>query len=73
VNSISPGPIRTQFVIDRDAADPEGARRRVGTYVPIGRLGEPWEIAEAALFLASTTATFLQGEDICVDGGYTTH
>jgi NAD(P)-dependent dehydrogenase (short-subunit alcohol dehydrogenase family) len=73
VNSISPGPIKTQFVMDRDAADPEGAKQRLSTYVPIGRLGEPWEIAEAALFLASTPATFLQGEDICVDGGYTTH
>ena len=73
VNSISPGPVKTQFIIDRDAADPEAAQRRVKTYVPAGRLGEPWEIAEVALFLAATPATFLQGEDICIDGGYTAH
>jgi NAD(P)-dependent dehydrogenase (short-subunit alcohol dehydrogenase family) len=73
VNSISPGPIRTQYIVDRDAADPEAARERIKAYLPAGRLGEPGEIAEVALFLATTTATYLQGEDICVDGGYTTH
>lgn len=73
VNSISPGPINTQFTIDRVAREPEEAQRRLKTYVPCGRLGEPEEIADVALFLATTQATFLQGEDICVDGGYTTH
>ncbi|HKA44978.1 MAG TPA: SDR family NAD(P)-dependent oxidoreductase [Burkholderiales bacterium] len=73
VNSISPGPVKTQFIMDRDAAQPEAARRRVETYLPVGRLGEPGEIAEVALFLASTSPSYLQGEDICVDGGYTAH
>ena len=73
VNSISPGPIRTQYIIDRDSAEPEAAQQRIKTYLPIGRLGEPREIADVALFLATTPATYLQGEDICVDGGYTTH
>jgi NAD(P)-dependent dehydrogenase (short-subunit alcohol dehydrogenase family) len=73
VNSISPGPIRTQFTIDREAKDPGEWQRRVKSYVPIGRLGEPEEIADVAVFLASTKATFLQGEDICIDGGYTSH
>ena len=73
VNSISPGPIRTQFIIDRSATEPEEAAQRLKTYLPVGRLGEPEEIAELALFLASTSATYLQGEDICIDGGYTAH
>jgi NAD(P)-dependent dehydrogenase (short-subunit alcohol dehydrogenase family) len=73
VNSISPGPIRTQFIIDRAAAEPEEAAQRLKTYLPAGRLGEPEEVAELALFLASTPATYLQGEDICIDGGYTSH
>ena len=73
VNSISPGPIRTQYIVDRDSAEPEAAQQRIKTYLPIGRLGEPREIADVALFLATTPATYLQGEDICVDGGYTTH
>jgi NAD(P)-dependent dehydrogenase (short-subunit alcohol dehydrogenase family) len=73
VNSISPGPIRTQFILDRAATEPEEAAQRLKTYLPAGRLGEPEEIAEVALFLATTTATYLQGEDICIDGGYTAH
>ena len=73
VNSISPGPIRTQFIIDRSAQEPEEAAQRLKTYLPAGRLGEPEEIAELAFFLASTSATYLQGEDICIDGGYTSH
>ena len=73
VNSISPGPVGTQFILDQNARDPEAAARRLKTYVPLGRLGEPAEIAEVALFLATTSATYLQGEDICVDGGYTAH
>jgi NAD(P)-dependent dehydrogenase (short-subunit alcohol dehydrogenase family) len=73
VNSISPGPVRTQFIIDRSAQEPDEAERRIKTYLPAGRLGEPEEIAEVALFLATTSATYLQGEDICVDGGYTSH
>jgi NAD(P)-dependent dehydrogenase (short-subunit alcohol dehydrogenase family) len=73
VNSISPGPVRTQFIIDRSAGEPEEAARRLKAYLPLGRLGEPAEIADVALFLATTSATYLQGEDICVDGGYTSH
>jgi NAD(P)-dependent dehydrogenase (short-subunit alcohol dehydrogenase family) len=73
VNSISPGPVATQYILDRSAREPEEAARRLKAYVPLGRLGEPAEIAEVALFLATTSATYLQGEDICVDGGYTAH
>ena len=73
VNSISPGPIRTQFTIDREVMNPGELQQRVKSYLPVGRLGEPEEIADLALYLASTKATFLQGEDICIDGGYTSH
>ena len=73
VNSISPGPVKTQPVLDRMHADPADAQRRIDSYLPAGRMGEPSEIAELALFLATTKATYLQGEDICIDGGYTNH
>jgi NAD(P)-dependent dehydrogenase (short-subunit alcohol dehydrogenase family) len=73
VNAISPGPIKTQPILDRMQADPEGTERRLQNYMPAGRFGEPWEIADLALYLATTEATFLQGEDICIDGGYTIH
>lgn len=73
VNSISPGPILTQPILKRLNADPAEAKRRLDAYLPIGRFGEADEIAEVALFLATTSATYLHGEDICVDGGYTSH
>lgn len=73
VNSISPGPVKTKFLVDRSVGEAKEAAERWNVYVPLGRLGEPDEIADVALFLATTTATYLQGEDICVDGGYTTH
>jgi NAD(P)-dependent dehydrogenase (short-subunit alcohol dehydrogenase family) len=73
VNAISPGPINTGFAMERTARDPAETERRIRSYVPAGRMGEPEEIAEVALFLATTQSAFLQGEDICVDGGYTSH
>ena len=38
---------------------------------PLGRLGEPDEIAQAVVFLASDEASFVTGSDLLVDGGYT--
>lgn len=73
VNAISPGPVKTQPILDRMRAEPEETAARLRSYMPAGRFGEPEEIADVALYLATTEATFLQGEDICVDGGYTIH
>ncbi|MFN9120557.1 MAG: SDR family NAD(P)-dependent oxidoreductase [bacterium] len=73
VNSVSPGPIKTQPLIDRLRTEPEEMARRVSQYVPLGRLGEPGEIADVVFFLATDAPAFLQGEDICVDGGYINH
>ena len=70
VNAISPGPIATQQMLVRDPAVNEA---RTNRYLPIGRAGEPEEIAEIALFLATDCPAFLQGQDIVVDGGYTIH
>ncbi|OWT80705.1 MULTISPECIES: SDR family NAD(P)-dependent oxidoreductase [unclassified Achromobacter] len=66
VNALSPGPIATQPQLDRGAA----GIRLLADRVPLGRLGEPEEIAEVALFLASASPSFLLGQDIVVDGGY---
>ena len=70
VNAISPGPISTPAVADRPAAELEA---RFGPYLPGGKLGRPEEIAEMALFLASSAPEFLQGQSLLVDGGYTNH
>jgi NAD(P)-dependent dehydrogenase (short-subunit alcohol dehydrogenase family) len=72
VNSISPGPILTQPILDRLEKDPGYADTR-GTYLRSGRFGEPEEIAELAYYLAATDATYMQGSDLIIDGGNTTH
>ena len=69
VNAISPGLIRTRLTADILAA----AERRVaeGQAIPLGRVGEPEDIARCALFLASDDASFITGAEIVVDGGAT--
>ena len=71
VNAVAPGNIRTDAVVDMLGADDFEEQGRTGN--PTGRLGEPREIAEAVLFLASPGASYLSGVELAVDGGYTTH
>lgn len=67
VNAICPGLIRTRLTRDIvDAAEKKAAEH---TGIPIGRVGEPEDIARTALFLASDDATFISGTHIVVDGG----
>ncbi len=72
VNAVSPGPIASEAYQQRAAADPEFARRRL-SYIPLGRVGEPDEVAATVAFLASDEATFIQGHNLVVDGGYIIH
>ena len=66
-NCISPGLIRTDFARAL-WENPEALRRRLrGT--PLGRIGEPDEIAGAAVFLASPAGRFMTGQGIVIDGG----
>ncbi len=65
VNTIVPGPIATPMMIRPD--DP-GVRERLST-VPLGRMGEPEDIAESVLFLVSDRSAYITGIDIPVDGG----
>jgi len=66
VNAILPGPFRTD--ISKSWAPPEGAEV---PFVPLGRLGEPAEVAPLALHLASAASSFTTGAIIRVDGGVT--
>jgi NAD(P)-dependent dehydrogenase (short-subunit alcohol dehydrogenase family) len=71
VNALSPGAIETRRLLLR-YGDMATARRVAGPKHLLNRLGEPQEIAQAALFLASDAASFMTGADMLVDGGYTT-
>jgi NAD(P)-dependent dehydrogenase (short-subunit alcohol dehydrogenase family) len=70
VNTLSPGGVATERMARR-FGDIATAQRVWGPKHPLGRLGEPEEIARAAVFLASDDASFMLGADLLVDGGYT--
>jgi NAD(P)-dependent dehydrogenase (short-subunit alcohol dehydrogenase family) len=68
--SLSPGAIMTSRLTSRLGSEQAVSDAFAGRH-PIGRLGTPQEVAEAALFLASDRATFFAGSDVIMDGGYT--
>ena len=70
VNSVSPGPIATEYNIVSYGRIP-GRTEQMTARVPLGRMGEPAEVAEAIAFLATAAGSFIQGHDLVVDGGYT--
>tara|TARA_B100000686_G_scaffold341229_1_gene418295 strand:- start:1050 stop:1736 length:687 start_codon:yes stop_codon:yes gene_type:complete len=70
-NAIGPGPIRTPMTADR-LSDPQ----QVAWFeqrVPLGRVGEPDEVAQTTLFLLSDAASYITGTLIYVDGGWTSN
>ncbi|MDX1431754.1 MAG: SDR family oxidoreductase [Gammaproteobacteria bacterium] len=67
VNAIGPGSIATDMV--RKLMVDDAARRKIMSRTPLGRLGEPSEVAAVAAFLASDEASYITGETIYVDGG----
>jgi NAD(P)-dependent dehydrogenase (short-subunit alcohol dehydrogenase family) len=68
VNALCPGPVNTPLLKELFAKDPERAQRRL-VHVPVGRFGEPEEIANAVLFLASDESSFITASTFLVDGG----
>ena len=64
-NVVSPGPTDTPIV----DGQPEDAIARIVSTIPMGRIGDPGEIAKAALFLASDDSSFVTGIELFVDGG----
>ena len=70
VNTLSPGPIATRR-LTRAWGTMEAARAGMSGLQLVKRLGEPEEIARAALFLATDASSFMTGADLLVDGGYT--
>lgn len=68
VNALCPGPVNTPLLRELFAKDPERAARRL-IHVPMGRFGEPEEMASAVLFLASDDSSFMTASTFLVDGG----
>ncbi|MFF1765648.1 glucose 1-dehydrogenase [Streptomyces sp. NPDC058249] len=64
-NVLSPGPIETPLT----AMQPQDTIAKIASTVPMGRMGEPDEVAKAALFLASDDSSFVTGIELFVDGG----
>jgi NAD(P)-dependent dehydrogenase (short-subunit alcohol dehydrogenase family) len=72
VNAIAPGYVQTEFITmlsARGILDAEKLARRT----PMGRIGTPEEIGEVAVFLASPAASFITGEILTVDGGWSSY
>ena len=70
VNCIAPGLVRTDFA--KALWDDPDTLKAVTRHTPLRRIGEPHEIAGAAVFLAAPASTFMTGQTIIVDGGSTT-
>lgn len=68
-NTVCPGMILTPLT--QAIYDQPGTLERRSQAVPVGRIGRPEDIAEAVLFLASDRASYISGEDLTVDGGFT--
>jgi len=68
-NSIHPGPIETEMISSL-ISTPDGRAASVSR-IPIGRLGTTWDVAHAALFLASDESSFMTGSELLIDGGMT--
>ena|SRR5215213_9832309 len=68
VNAISPGPILTEMI--KPVADDPVRYREFCAKIPLGRFGQPHEVATSCLFLASPASSYVTGADIVVDGGW---
>lgn len=71
VNAVSPGSIETPIHRSKDQSEEDfrAYAERVGSQVPLGRMGRPEEIAAAVLFLASDASSYMLGAEMVVDGG----
>lgn len=74
VNAVCPGDVETPMLLSGIVGrgdSPEAGLRKNGEAIPMGRVGQPPEIAQAVLFLASDEASFVTGTTLLVDGGNT--
>jgi 3-oxoacyl-[acyl-carrier protein] reductase len=69
VNAVAPGFIRTAQTLSEEHSQGEAGLRRAAEYIPLGRVGDPSDVADVILFLASPAARYVTGQTIVVDGG----
>ncbi|ARN19944.1 SDR family NAD(P)-dependent oxidoreductase [Piscinibacter gummiphilus] len=72
INTLSPGPTHTPGLVELagpDAAQQQGLLDYLTSQLPIGRMGQPEDIAKAAVYLASDDSSFVTGIELFVDGG----
>jgi NAD(P)-dependent dehydrogenase (short-subunit alcohol dehydrogenase family) len=74
VNAVCPGAIQTGMMEPflKDQPDPDEAVKAIGRTIPLGRVGQPEDIAEAVYFLCSQAASYVTGAALVVDGGLLT-
>ena len=70
VNAVCPGVIKTPM-IDRMTGKDKAVEKQYENMEPIGRMGQPEEVAEAVVWLCSDAASFITGQALAVDGGWT--
>lgn len=70
VNAVAPGPVRTPLLVKNLEALP-GLEEAFAKFIPLGRIADPVEVADATVFLASRGASFINGAIVPVDGGVT--
>ena len=70
INAVSPAAIETDMV-DRFVGKEGEARQQLTAMHPVGRMGRPEEIADAVIYLCSDRASFITGQSLTVDGGFT--
>lgn len=69
VNGVAPGYIRTAQLLSKEHSLGPEAADKAGDFIPMGRIGQPEEIADVVLFLASNGARYMTGQVVVVDGG----
>jgi NAD(P)-dependent dehydrogenase (short-subunit alcohol dehydrogenase family) len=71
VNAVSPGPIATPLYdkLGMSEADSKAMAAQIQTQIPVGRFGNPSEVAKTIVFLASDEAAYIVGSELVIDGG----
>jgi NAD(P)-dependent dehydrogenase (short-subunit alcohol dehydrogenase family) len=70
INAVNPGFIATE-IIDRSSNKNPATEQYLASLIPMGRIGKPEEIAATVVFLCSAAASYITGQSLVVDGGYT--